>query len=164
MNAASVIRIEKNVDRGASAVFGLACGFAAYAWFAAQAQGSVLAVETAAASVLAYVLSFRILSSVQPQPRRMPVPVFDVREVEPMEPAELQLSEPTEARLPTAPEPLLLEDELPQAEADSRVVRLFDPAAMPAATQADAQISAAQSADAAQALHDALAELRRSIR
>lgn len=170
MNSASVIRIEKGVDRGASALFGLACGYAAYGWFSAQAQQPLLVIETAAACVLAYLLSLRVLSTVQPEPRKLPVQVFDVREVEPMEPPK-PLTE-ADASIAAEPEPLLLEDELPEPQADSRVVRLFDPAAMPPAREPDLaaerrpdeQPSAAQSADAAQALHDALAELRRSIR
>jgi hypothetical protein len=52
------------------------------------------------------------------------------------------------------------------------VVRLFDPAAMPTPGELKGRIDdrldempdAARSADAAQALHDALAELRRSLR
>ena len=168
MNSASVIRIEKNVDRGASTIFALACGYATYGWFAAQAQAPVLALETAAASALAYALSFKILSGVQPRARRMPVPVFDVREVEPLEAPALELTERFEPPVAAAPEPLLLEDRLDQAEPDSRVVRLFDPAAMPVTPEpgqgGDQKPSPAQSADAAQALHEALAELRRSIR
>lgn len=167
MNSASVIRIEKGVDQGASALFGLACGYAAYGWFSLQAQQPVLALETAAACALAYVLSLRVLRGVQPRARRLPVQVFDVREVEPMDLSELQQSEPLDASHAGETEPLLLEDELPEPEADSRVVRLFDPAAMPAGEPGsvlDRHLDEQQSADAAQALHDALAELRRSIR
>jgi len=69
-------------------------------------------------------------------------------------------------------EPLLLDDILAELEPDSRVVRLFDPEAMPTPGQLQARIdrhlepgeSGHDSPDAGQALHDALAELRRSIR
>ena len=88
MDAASITRIEKGVDRSASALFGLACGYAAYAWFAARSQEPILGVEAAAAFVLGYLLSLRALSSIQPEPRKVPVPIFDVREVEPMAPVE----------------------------------------------------------------------------
>ena len=101
----------------------------------------------------------------------MPVPVFDVREVPTIEQPELLLTERVELAVPEGDE-LLLDDILDQLEPDSRVVRLFDPAAMPTAGELksridrhlDVESSAAQSSDAAQALHDALAELRRSIR
>lgn len=49
---------------------------------------------------------------------------------------------------------LLLDDALADAGPDSRVVRLFDRTAMPASPDRDAS----------QALHDALAKLRRSLR
>ena len=250
MDAASITKIEKGVDRSASVLFGLACGYAAYAWFASRSQEPVLGLEAAAAFVLGYVLSLRGLSSIQPQPRKVPVPIFDVREVEPMAPverpvlervrsaAERPMSEEAEAVAeataaaepvaeaafapevePVAETPVVqaaeeffepaviapaepaeefgaadsteLEltdtaepdieapivpfaseigsDEAPQ---DSRVVHLFDPASMPTPEEMlsridrhlEGQPSAAQSADAAQALHQALAELRRSIR
>jgi hypothetical protein len=69
-------------------------------------------------------------------------------------------------------EPLLLDDILAELGPDSRVVRLFDPEAMPTPGQLKSRIDrhlepgAAQAdiPDAGQALHDALDELRRSIR
>jgi hypothetical protein len=69
-------------------------------------------------------------------------------------------------------EPLDLDDILVELGSDARVVRLFDPAAMPTAGELKDRIDdhlgempdPARSADAAQALHEALAELRRSLR
>lgn len=68
-------------------------------------------------------------------------------------------------------EELLLEDMLPEIAPDSRVIRLFDPAAMPTAGELQSRIDRhlqdrEESAypDAAQALNDALADLRRSLR
>jgi hypothetical protein len=68
-------------------------------------------------------------------------------------------------------EPLLLDDVLAELGPDSRVVNLFDPEAMPTPGQLKSRIDRhigpgefAQSADAGQALHEALAELRRSMR
>jgi hypothetical protein len=250
-------------------LFGLACGYAAYAWFAGRAQEPVLGLEAAATFVLGYVLSMRGLSSIQPEPRKVPVPIFDVREVEPMAPVErpalervrpsaevareaqpvaetpVTIAEPIAetvtpaepvAEMPIAPDQLVAETavpreaehvaegpitqpveatigapsepaepveefgaadslelelndaadpevESPQASSDpeigvdegaqgARVVHLFDPASMPTPEEMisridrhlEGQPSAAQSADAAQALHQALAELRRSIR
>ena len=235
MDAASVTRIERGVDRSASALFGLACGYAAYAWFAGRTHEPVLGLEAAAACALGYLLSLKGLSSIQPQPRKLPVPIFDVREVEPMPPIERPVSQrvrPAEERParevepgpevpvienvePVSEIPMVQEAEAPveaaeraepeaepdvvnstelelgdpaQAESseapfvpeadrdevpdDGRVVHLFDPTAMPTPEEMisridrhrEGQASAAQSADAAQALHQALAELRRSIR
>jgi hypothetical protein len=75
-------------------------------------------------------------------------------------------------RLQTAAhQPLDLDDILAQLEPDSRVVRLFDPAAMPTPGQLKGRIddhlhqgAGPPQSDAAQALADALAELRRSLR
>lgn len=235
MDAASISRIEKGVDRSASALFGLACGYAAYAWFAGRTQEPVLGLEAAAACALGYLLSLKGLSSIQPEPRRVPVPIFDVRDVEPMpaverpalqrvrpaaerpapeveavpeapiieevepisetpvarepgvetiaqakpesqpdlvNPTELELRDPAQGggenpEIPFVPE--ADRDEVPQ---DGRVVHLFDPEAMPSPGEMisridrhlEGQASAVQSADAAEALHQALAELRRSIR
>jgi hypothetical protein len=85
--------------------------------------------------------------------------------------AELLLTDrlrPTERE---APDELMLEDILAELGPESRVVRLFDPAAMPTPAQLNARIErhlAEESAptappDASQALYDALAELRRSL-
>lgn len=250
MDAASVTRIEKGVDRSASALFGLACGYAAYAWFAGRTQEPLLGLEATAACALGYLLSLKGLSSIQPQPRKLPVPIFDVREVEPMPPVErpvlqrvrpaaerpeatpspeppvveaesisespavgeaespavgeaespvareseapaetagqpepeappaqvdgteLELNDPAQADLEKPETVFVPEADRDEAAQDSRVVHLFDPAAMPTPEEMisridrhfEGQATAAQSADAAQALHQALAELRRSIR
>ena len=121
---------------------------------------------------------------IEPQLLRLPAP-FEARNIEferPSLPAPAPaLGEaefrPTEELLLTeryepAEEPLLLEDILGEIEADSRVVRLFDPAAMPTPAQLNDRIQRhlvrgappAPPHDASQALHDALAELRSSLR
>jgi hypothetical protein len=66
-------------------------------------------------------------------------------------------------------EPLLLDDILAELGPDSRVVRLFDREAMPTPGQLKSRIDlhlkpGEDTPDAAQALHEALDELRRSIR
>jgi hypothetical protein len=186
-------RIERNVDRAASALFAAACGYAAFAWFRFTTSQPLRAAEAAAAFVVAYLLSMRLLRAVKPPARKAPVPIFDVREVEPIEPAEIREAEPVEAPVagetpaegtaadePSAEDPsakpddlaLVLDDIIAELEPDSRVVRLFDPKSMPTAGELKSRIdrhldsdsAAAQSHDAAQALHEALAELRRSIR
>lgn len=176
MQSASVIRIEKNVDRAASALFGLACGYATNLWFVGELSGPVVGAVTVAAAAFAYLLSTRALGAVHPQLPRFPVPIFDVREVEPMssertDAAELLLTDRVEPADTTGEEPLLLDDILAEPGSNSRVVRLFDPSAMPRAgelrsridSHLDSEISAAQTHEASQALHDALAELRRSL-
>ena len=86
------------------------------------------------------------------------------------EPEELDLSQSAETEASVFSEDLVLDD-LADFGPNSRVVRLFDPAAMPRAGQIGAGINRdlqgepaqIQSAEAAQALQDALAELRRAI-
>ena len=173
MQARLVTRIEKCVDGAASALFAGAAAYAAYAGFAADARWLVAGAETAATAVVAFLLCFRALNAVRPEARRLPVPVFDVREIEPIEtPPELLLTHRYEPASRGAEEPLVLDDVLAALEPDSRVVRLFDRAAMPTAGQLNARIERhlergappAPPQDASQALHDALADLRRSLR
>jgi hypothetical protein len=65
------------------------------------------------------------------------------------------------------PEALVLDDILAEIGPDSRVVRLFDPSAVPTPGQLKARIdrhlAPAESEDATQALFEALAQLRRSL-
>jgi hypothetical protein len=120
------------------------------------------------------------------------VRVFDVREIETAEPDELLLTAADElgdellltdadrvgdellltdrvGLVSQADEMLILDDILAELGPDSRVVRLFDRKAMPTPGQLKSRIDhhigqgPAQS-DASQALSDALAELRRSLR
>jgi hypothetical protein len=184
-------RIEKRVDRGASALLAAACGYTAFSWLRFSANQPLRAAATAMAAVVAYFLSVRLLGAVKPAVRKVPVPIFDVRNVEPVEAEEA--AEPLKASaLPECitaketsveetsgesarqanPEALILDDILAALGPDSRVVRLFDPKSMPTAGELQARIdqhldgdaTSAQTSDASQALHDALAELRRSIR
>jgi HAMP domain-containing protein len=182
MQAASAIRIEENVDRAASAMFAAACAYAAYSWLGAQV-GPMPFTETFAAAAFGYVLVNCLLGSFQPDSRRLPVPVFDVREIESAEPEELLLTERRELPelllterhdAPASSEPLWLDDILAKlsSDSDSRVVRLFDPAKMPTPGQLkskiddhlDQEATPQQHAEGVQALHEALAELRRSLR
>jgi hypothetical protein len=75
-------------------------------------------------------------------------------------------------RFRQAVDELVLDDILAKLGPDSRVVRLFDPGAMPTPGQLNARIerhlhgtpSPAAPMDASQALYEALSELRRSLR
>jgi len=163
--------IERNVDRAASALFAAAAAYAVYGGFGAHSGQPLTVGEAAAAAALGYWLCLRGLTAVQPQPRRLPVPVFDVREIDEVKPDELLLTDVHEQPENAHEEPLVLDDILAELQPDSRVVRLFDPAAMPTPGQISARIdrhlardtSPPAAADASQALHDALAELRRSL-
>ncbi|MFL6764514.1 MAG: hypothetical protein ACJ8FO_04880 [Sphingomicrobium sp.] len=92
-------------------------------------------------------------------------------EADRLDASELLLTDRLEA-LSVAPAPLVLDDVLTQINGDSRVVRLFDPKLMPTPGQLKSQIDshlghgspAGGASDASQALSDALAELRRSLR
>jgi hypothetical protein len=174
MQAGSVTKIEKRVDRAASAVFALACGYAAYLWFAPHVARAMLWPQTCASAVFAYLLSVRALSVVKPKSRKLPVPVFDVRSVEPFEEFQLRLIASDQAAhvFEDDSEPLVLDDRLIEPGSDARVVRLFDAAAMPPSGASDTAIERLSGLssppigqeDASQALHEALAELRRSLR
>jgi hypothetical protein len=91
------------------------------------------------------------------------------------EQAELVLTDAD--RLDPSEDELILDDIVAELSPDSRVVRLFDPATLPTAGQLNSRIeqhlregtardaaAPAGTSDAAQALHQALAELRRSLR
>jgi hypothetical protein len=203
--ARRIERIERNIDRAASALLASACGYAVFVWFRLTARPPFLAAEVAAAAAGAYLLGIRALGGIKPATRKPPVPIFDVREVEPIDPVEdrpttaVAALEPVaalvealaavgmQAPLETVPpedapaedarpeageEALVLDDILAELGPDSRVVRLFDAKSMPTAGELqsridrhlDGEMSAAQTSDASQALHEALAELRRSIR
>lgn len=111
------------------------------------------------------------LRSVRPRPVEFPLAGFEVPEIETVD--ELVLTDADRLQPQAAdPDELILDDILSELQPDSRVVRLFDPAAMPTPGQLKVRIDqhlhgsepAAALADASQALHEALAELRRSLR
>lgn len=162
------------VERLASAALAASCGFAA--WVAlGRSVAAVPFAGPCATAALVYFLSLRFLARIDARPNFV-VPSFEP----PVLPAPAELDELllTQAdRLPDSAtaaheEPLVLDDVLAQLEPGSRVVRLFDPARMPTPGQLDTRIrqhlgsprAAAAPPDASQALHDALAELRRSLR
>jgi hypothetical protein len=176
MRAELARRIEKNIQRAASAAFAVAVGYAAYGWLVGFAAQPVLGAETGGAAAFAYLVCSRALNAVQPRGAHVAAPMFNLRAIETVEPAELLLGEEDvyrpEGRSPQATqEPLELDDVLAKIGPDSRIVRLFDPAKMPTPgelkaridSHLDAQSSDSRSAEAAQALHDALAQLRRNV-
>ena len=192
MNATTIDHIETGAERGASAVFAGAVGFAVYGAFGDVPLQPELGVGIGVAAIIAYLLSRRALQTVAQREQRFTVRSFDVREIETLDDAllltdadrvgcsELILTgadqvQPDELlltdRANAQHEPLELNDILNELQPGARVVRLFDRKAMPTPGQLQSRIDshlgqapARPLSDASQALSDALAELRRSLR
>ena len=182
--------IETNVERVAVATFAAAVGYAVYALSGLpQPEGGI---GVAVAAAISFYFCRGALAAFAEQ-EAFAVPSFEVSEVEFDDelvladadriPAadELLLTEQDQAapdellltaadRVQPVEEPLELDDILAELGPDSRVVRLFDRKSMPTPGQLKSSIDshlgkrAPAQSDAAQALSDALAELRRSLR
>jgi hypothetical protein len=185
MNAGLIDHMETSAERAASALFGAAVGYAAYAGLSGMVSLPELAICAAAAAIVGHLVSSRVLQATATRASHFKVPVFSPEEIESWQYEELLLGDAdrlgpvgelvlTDAdQLEASPhDDLVLDDVLAELDPDSRVVRLFDRKAMPTPGQLKSRIddhlgqgaqSAAQS-DASQALSDALAELRRSLR
>lgn len=167
MDAGSAIRIEKGLDRSASALLGAAAAYAGWAWLSATLDRLTATAAAGAILAAAYSVTVRALGAIQPKKARR-LRVFDVREVGPGILTEEPAFDPEEPEVDA--DALVLDDILAKLAPDSRVVRLFDRDAMPTPAQLRARIEdhletgASGSADASRALHEALAELRRSLR
>jgi hypothetical protein len=177
MGGDKIEQIEAAADGLAAAVFALAAAFGV--WKFIPAGGFAF---QAGAGLLSYLLIVRLLRGIGDGPPRFRIPKFEIPAFEPVELPELLLTEQVELILteadrlqpqePHRPDELLLDDILAEIGQNSRVVRLFDPATMPTPGQLNARIvrhlndgtSPAAPPDASQALYDALAELRRSLR
>jgi hypothetical protein len=164
MEARVAERIEGIATLGAAVMFAVAVAYAI-----SRLTASVATIGAAAATALFVVL--QILRSIEPAERELPLACF--------EPAELVIEDLNELiltgadRLDQAPpcdvdDVLVLEDVLTELGDDSRVVRLFDASAMPTPGQLKARIDRhldqVAHPYASAALHDALAELRRSLK
>ena len=160
-------RIERGIDVAAALLFGLAV--AACAW-----RLGFSPVPCACLAILSFCCSLAALRAVHPAVQWRSIPDFALVDV-PDAADELLLSD--EDRLVTSPVAatgeLLLDDVLSELAPDSRVVRLFDRAAMPTPGELQARIDrhldlaarvSQAEPDASEALHDALADLRRSLR
>lgn len=192
MGAKRVESIEKSVELMAAAALAAAVGYAVFALSGLpQPEGGMC---SAVAAAISFYLGHGALAAFAEKDAAFPVPIFDVREidigddelvltsVDRIGMAELLLTAEhqvaagelllTDAdRVAGEVEPLELDDILAELGPDSRVVRLFDRKAMPTPGQLKTRIddhlqqaSAPLQSDAAQALSDALAELRRSLR
>src|SRR6478735_8181121 len=179
MDAGQIDRIETGVERLASASFGGAVGYAAFAGLETVVSLPELAVCAGAAAIVAHLLCGRSLSALAQRSPQFRVRAFDVREIETLEAQDElvlteadQLQSPGELLLTEEDRLLVLDDVLAEIGPESRVVRLFDRKAMPTPGQLKSRIdhhlrqdaAATARSDASQALSDALAELRRSLR
>ena len=171
MDATLARRIEMNVDRAASVLLGAAAGVSGFSWSKTWLETPLRTLVACLMGAALATFCLRSLSAIKADLDRFPLAAFEPREIE--IPEELLLTEDDRLDNPgaQAPEPLELQDVLAQINADSRVVRLFDPSAMPTPGQLKASIDRhldsdeerAHIGDASEALHDALAELRRSL-
>ena len=182
MDARLTDRIETGAERSAAALFGAAVGYAAFTWLGPWISEPEQGVCAAAGAGAAFLLCAAILDRVDGGRSHFRMPAFDPREFGTFQSGELLLTDRLDGELlltdadrlpaPAAIDELLLEDVLGQITPESRVVRLFDRKAMPTPgelkSRIDAHIgqgvAAAVPVDASQALTDALAELRRSLR
>jgi len=185
MSERAVKRIESAVDGAAATLFAASVGFCVFNLLRPLAQPQP-EVAGAAAFAASFFLCVRILGSVAAVSRTLTLPRFEaVARIEPMDLGELVLTEAdrlhpkanelvltdADRRYPQGQDPLVLDDILGDIGPDSRVVRLFDPSAVPTPGQLRTRIdrhldeaaSPAASADATQALFEALAQLRRSL-
>ena len=158
MSGGKAEKIERALDAGAAVLFGAAAGFGSLKLFASFAAA-------AAAGVLASAAAFAALRRVPVADPQFDLPEFTAEEARPAELEELVLTDadrwqPREADSVE----LVLDDIAAELSPDSRVVRLFDPGAMPTAGELNEAVERQLGApDASQELYDALAELRRSL-
>ena len=171
--------MEMLAERGASAVLGGAIAFAALRFLEGRVPEPQLGFLAAIAGIMSCLVCLRSLTAFAGRGPQFAVSAFDLKELDGFELDELLLTDRvndelvlTEADRLDSAAPLELDDILAEIGPDSRVVRLFDRKAMPTPGQLKTRIdshleqaapSLAQP-DASQALSDALAELRRSLR
>jgi hypothetical protein len=158
-------RVEAIGDWVAAALLAGAVGFAVFKLF--SPTGGV------AASLATFLLGKMILGRVGCEESSFCVRAFEPARFDALagELDELLLTDADRAESGGG-DALMLDDVLAELEPDSRVVRLFDPSAMPRPGGFEVRIdqhlgagpSQSPSPDASQALYDALAELRRSLR
>lgn len=158
-----------------AALLNFAIAFAV-ATLVGQSSFSGLAAQAAvAAGVAAFLLAWVALRRAGAPERRFPVCAFQPLPIENAveqraDEGELLLTDPLEPD--GAAEELLLDDILEAIATDSRVVRLFEPSGVPSAGELQSRIDRhlrsgsprMDPPDASEALHEALAALRQSLR
>jgi|SRR3990170_2682913 len=132
---------------GASALAG-AAGFA----FSRLGPPEYLPFGAGVVASVAFLGAYALLKRIGDEPATHPLTDFAASEIE----------------LEPEPEALILDDALTTIGPDSRVVRMFAPDQAPTAGQLQARIErhigGARDEDAADALHQALAEIRKALR
>jgi hypothetical protein len=160
MHVARVERIEAGVDAAAAAIY--AAGTAVVLYLLDASSGYVVA-----GMVVAFGGCLYGLRSIEPEFLDFALPAFEPQLLESVEAAELLLTDADRVSAPAADDALILDDILDAIGPDSRVVRLFDPQAMPSPaqlkTRIDKHLEGERAPDASEALHEALAQLRRSL-
>ena len=152
MDGERIVRIEASVDSVAAAFYAAATALVLHLL---NASNAYIAVGAA----VAFAGCFYGLRSIEPEYVFFPQAAFEPRSFEALSLDELLL---TDVMPHDTADALVLDDVLAELGPDSRVVRMFDRDAMPAPRQLRAEKPS--QADASQALHEALAELRRSLR
>ena len=161
MDGERIVRIEASVDSVAAAFYAAATALVLHLL---NASNAYIAVGAA----IAFAGCFYGLRSIEPEYVSFPRSAFEPRPFEALSLDELLL---TDVMSQGTDGVLVLDDILADLGPDSRVVRMFDRHAMPTPGPlgdrngehlGEAEKSAP--ADASQALHEALAELRRSLR
>ena len=163
MGAGWAREIEAITDCGAAALLGAAASYAS------TRAGFGPAIAAAAAGACA-IGGYLMLRSVITRDPTFSLAAFAPVDADFDECDELLLTEAD--RVDPEAQELILDDILAKLRAESRVVRLFDPAAMPSPGEFRDRIdrhvnghpSSSSPHDASDALHAALSELRRSLR
>ncbi len=93
MQAGSVIRIEKNVERGASVAFALSCSYAGFGWVALHGTTFLAGFAALCLFSPAYMLCARLLGKIEPEARPLHVPIFHVEDIERDDPRQRLLAD-----------------------------------------------------------------------
>lgn len=175
MNATLTERIQIVFEHAACTLLAAAAAFAAYRGLGAMLGELQLGIGAALSGAAAYFLGSHWLFHRSSKLAQFSTPAFEPAELELSELDELVLGESDMLHPPpkqSESELLILNDILAELGPDSRVVRLFDRGAMPTPASLKSRIdeyleqgrSPTPVPDASQALSEALAELRRSLR
>jgi hypothetical protein len=129
-------------------------------------------VAAAASAVLILLAGWKVLGAVAAGSPTFLLPAFDPASLPAADPADEVLTDSDRLDRPQVADAdeLVLDDVLARLEDFSRVVRLFDRSAMPTPGELKSRIDrhletpASAPPDASQALHDALSQLRRTLR
>lgn len=192
MNVRMINRVETGAEQAAAALLALSVGYAVYSGFREEAQHLLYAAAAATAAYLLCLYGMKAASSSESRFTIRVFDVRNIGGLELDEllltdeisdtllltdsdrvDAELVLTDADRLQdtIAATSEPLVLDDVLAAVGEGARVVRLFDRKAMPTPGQLSSSIERhldraahASQPDAAQALSNALAELRRSLR